>query len=277
MIEFHECPQGSQKWHEMRREHIGSSDAAVIMGCGYMTPLKLYENKLGLYEVPVNYAMRRGSALEEGARKLYNPEAKPAVVTNEKYPWAMASLDGITPNGRIVEIKTGGAKTEERIVNGDIPDNHYAQCQHILMVTEKHQMDYVFSTGSDILIHQISRDDEYINRLMQKERDFFERLLNWDAPDPEDSDIDEITDPSHLEIEQEYLEAYEDFKIAETHLKRLKDQLIERCEGRSMKGNSVTIRQQTRKGSVDYSKVEELKGVDLEKYRKDPTKYWVIR
>jgi hypothetical protein len=39
----------------------------------------------------------------------------------------------------------------------------------------------------------------------------------------------------------------------------------------------VTIKRQVRKGSVDYSSIPELKSVDLEAYRKQPTEFTTFK
>jgi hypothetical protein len=44
-----------------------------------------------------------------------------------------------------------------------------------------------------------------------------------------------------------------------------------------MRFGQIRLSIQERKGSVDYSKVRELKGVDLEQYRKPSTEYLDIR
>ena len=274
MIEYHSIPQGSPEWHAMRREHIGSSDAAVLMGCGYMSEAKLFDNKLGLYEVPDNPAMRRGRALEDEARQLYNPNAKPAVVTNPKYPWAMASLDGITDNGRVVEIKTGGEKTEAKIRAGIIPDNHYAQCQHILMITEHLVMDYVFYTGSELIPHHIHRDDEYIKELIEKEKAFHARLMSFNPPEPE---IVETDDDELLAMLQEYKFQAHLIKVEQLKLENLKTMIILKCGNKSVKAGGIVCCRQERKGNVDYKSIPELQGVDLEKYRKEGQTIWTIR
>ena len=69
---LHNLEQRSPEWHKFRETHIGSSDAVIIMGLGYITPLDLYNQKKGL-TLPsfVTPAMQRGTDLEEHASAWY--------------------------------------------------------------------------------------------------------------------------------------------------------------------------------------------------------------
>ena len=135
-------------------------------------------------------------------------------------------------------------------------------------------MDYVFFTGDKIMIYEIVRDEEYIKTLIEKEKAFWKRVATFDPPEPEYA---EITNPLQLNYVEQYLQYLESYQ----HIKGLVDyartQLIESCEGKSMKGGGVTIQRQERKGNVDYKAIPELEGVDLEKYRKEGQTIWTIR
>jgi putative phage-type endonuclease len=279
MIELKNLQQGSLEWHDFRQEHIGASDSSVLMGCGYMSEYQLYENKLGLYEVPVNDAMRRGSFLEDQARFLYiektGVSVEPLCVKSSYYTFMAASLDGISEDRKtLVEIKTGGKKTEDMVKSGKIPDNHFAQCQHQLAVTELPEMDYCFFDGIDITLLKIKRDDAYINKLIQLEQTFWKRVLTFDPPEP---DLEEIEDPIFLSEIQIFKDLQEKLKKSEAEAEAQRQLLISLACNRSVKGNGVTIRKSVRKGTVDYKAIPELEGVDLEKYRKKPSEFWTVK
>ena len=53
-------------------------------------------------------------------------------------------------------------------------------------------------------------------------------------------------------------------------------ELIELSDGVSSFGNGYTFEQIQREGSVDYKAIPELKGVDLNKYRKESINYWKL-
>ena len=51
--------------------------------------------------------------------------------------------------------------------------------------------------------------------------------------------------------------------------------MIEGSEGKSSKGGGVTLRYFPRsKGLINYKKIPELKGIDLEPYRGEKKEYW---
>ena len=56
-----------------------------------------------------------------------------------------------------------------------------------------------------------------------------------------------------------------------------KQQLIDLTEGLSVKGCGISVIHSKRAGAVDYKTVPELKGVDLDKYRKKETQTVTIK
>lgn len=64
---------------------------------------------------------------------------------------------------------------------------------------------------------------------------------------------------------------------AQEEEKKAKESLIAVIGEVDYEGNGVKVALIERKGSVDYNKVPELKGVDLEAYRKESTSYWSVK
>jgi len=56
----------------------------------------------------------------------------------------------------------------------------------------------------------------------------------------------------------------------------LRNRLIQMSQEKDSKGFGVFVTKVQRKGTIDYSSIPELKGVDLEKYRKCSSEYWKI-
>lgn len=69
-------------------------------------------------------------------------------------------------------------------------------------------------------------------------------------------------------------------KLQAKHFKALADkaeeQLIELCRNTPHMTESYAFIMEARKGNVDYSKIPELHGVDLEDYRKENVKIWKL-
>lgn len=127
--------QGSNEWHQSRKHYIGASEVAALFDCHpYITRHELMMQKLGLQETsPSNFIMERGKYAESLARKvaetLLGQELFPETIYKARI---MASLDGITIDGRIIwEHKLWN----KSYANGEIPEYVLWQCQQQLMVT----------------------------------------------------------------------------------------------------------------------------------------------
>lgn len=190
------------EWLEARKNRIGGSDAACIVGMNpYRSNVELWEIKTGQVEaedISDKPYVKYGSEAEQHLRELFKldfPQYKVSYVEdnmwlNGKYPFAHASLDGWLEDeqGRkgILEIKTTNilqSMQKEKWKNR-IPDNYYIQVLHYLMVTEfdfavlKSQLKYDYD--GDIMLttkhYKIERDEvqDDIEYLQKAERRFFE-------------------------------------------------------------------------------------------------------
>ena len=190
------------EWLEARKNRIGGSDAACIVGMNpYRSNVELWEIKTGQVEaedISDKPYVKYGSEAEQHLRELFKldfPQYKVSYVEdnmwlNGKYPFAHASLDGWLEDeqGRqgILEIKTTNilqSMQKEKWKNR-IPDNYYIQVLHYLMVTEfdfavlKAQLKYDYD--GDIMLttkhYKIEREEvqEDIEFLEKAERRFFE-------------------------------------------------------------------------------------------------------
>src|ERR1700690_3070463 len=90
--------KGSPEWHDLRRNKIGASMAPIVMGVGFKTPYRLWQEMLGFVEPEVNSAMKRGTLLEPEIRAQYiqmtGIPVEPAVAQHDECPWLIASADG---------------------------------------------------------------------------------------------------------------------------------------------------------------------------------------
>lgn len=188
------------KWLEARKNRIGGSDAACIVGMNpYRTNVELWEIKTGRVEaedISDKPYVKYGSEAEKHLRELFKldfPQYKVSYVEdnmwlNDKHPYAHASLDGWLEDeqGRkgILEIKTTNilqSMQKEKWKNR-IPDNYYCQVLWYLGVTGfdfailKSQLKYDY--GGDIMLttkhYRIEREDveDDIEYLFQKGYEF---------------------------------------------------------------------------------------------------------
>jgi len=183
-FEIIELQQGTKEWSEWRRNGIGASDAPTIMG---ENPFKninqLLTEKLNLSHKPFeNYAMSIGSKLEPEARRRYivkkGINVNPVCIKSVQYDWLRASLDGFDLSNKIaVEIKCGKSVYLKTAMARTVPKNYYGQLQHILAVTGFEVIDFFcFWPIYQDLLFSIKRNDEYIDRLLNKELDFWKSI-----------------------------------------------------------------------------------------------------
>ena len=281
--------QGSPEWHEHRAKHSNASEAGAVMSVSPWfpkTPADLYDLKTGVKEVKMNAAMQHGIDTEGEARvyaEQYFGPLTPAVVTRGRYS---ASLDGIDFNGTVaVEIKCPSS-SGSKLFDITTPENLKALAPHYW-----YQIVHQFYTGEKldkiafVIYHADRRNIVTVNRA-DVEADFKPLITAWEAFNacmdqgirPEQEDLDESE--TFQEIVQRYriqklrLEAEEKaFKAIEEEVKAY----ASRSGKSSLKGFGATISQVTRQGNVDYKKIPELKGVDLDKYRGKSTTYWTVR
>ena len=205
---------GSKEWKDLRRTKITSTDAASILGIGYLTPYQLWLRKITGEEEKDNPAMKRGRDLEDTARKIfeadYGVKVHPEVVLHSKHDWLMTTLDGInTRRGELVEIKCPGNKNHEKALSGKIPEIYVPQLQHHMMVTglkELTYMSYCPDHAQPIKYIDVLEDKAYIEAMFEKEKDFYELMVKMVPPDLTESDCIEIYDPEYLKAAQEWLE-----------------------------------------------------------------------
>lgn len=141
--------QGSPAWKAWRRDGIGGSDVATIMGVAPWddaTRDALLREKAEGVEREANFAMRRGTRLEPVARLAYEQfrecSAPPVCVEMQGAPWARVSLDGLCryraiPCGVpwVLELKVPGWEAHDKALAGIVPDYYVPQCQWQLLVT----------------------------------------------------------------------------------------------------------------------------------------------
>lgn len=209
MIELLEL-KSRDEWLEKRKNYIGGSDAAAIVGMNpYKNNVELWEEKTGKKEaedISEKPFVKYGTNAEEHLRELFRldfPEYEVGykennMFLNSKYPFAHASLDGFLKDkdGRlgILEIKTTNIlqSMQKEKWRDKVPDNYFCQLLHYFAVTGfefavlKSQMKFDYS--GDIMLttrhYHIEREEvkEDIAYLMEKEREFFEYVKSGKVP-----------------------------------------------------------------------------------------------
>jgi putative phage-type endonuclease len=196
-----------QDWLTVRKQGIGSSDAAAAVGLNpYQSPLELWLVKTGrdgnlpkvdpndetspmywgtLLEpiVAAHYTKRSGNRVRRINAVLQHPDP-------DKH-WMLANIDrevvGVH-DVQILECKTAG-EFGSRLWRDGVPEYVQCQVQHQLAVINKAAADVcVLVCGQEIRVHRIERDDALIGRLIELERRFWHYVETDTAPTADGSD-----------------------------------------------------------------------------------------
>lgn len=275
--------QRTKSWIEWRNKGVGSSDAPAIMGVSpWKTRLQLWEEKTGKKKPEAtNYAQQKGVNMEDEARAHYeltHDRDMPAdCVEHKEHPFLRASLDGYNrAENLVLEIKCPGAEDHATAVAGKVPEKYWPQVQHMLMITggELDYFSYHKEKGATV---RVKPDLSYIPKLFIAELEFWEMVQKKEAPPMSKDDVLEVTDPQMISLVSAYATRKALLDSLESELTTLKTAIRAKMQHPKMSCGTIRISEIERKGSVEYTKVPQLEGVDLEPYRKPSIKVFEIR
>ena len=194
-----------EDWLEVRKQGIGSSDAAAAVGLNpYKSQLELWLEKTGRDEnlpkvdphdeespmywgnilepiVAAHYTKRTGNRVRRINAVLQHPE----------HPWMLANIDREVvgaPDVQLLECKTAGIQGAWLWRDG-VPEYVQLQVQHQLAVTGKAAADVALLLGGqELQIFRIDRDEELIAQLITLEREFWGYVERGQAPPADGSD-----------------------------------------------------------------------------------------
>lgn len=273
--------QGSDLWLSLRKNHLGSSDAASIMEVSkWSTPYQTWCEKLDLNtNKEDNSAMKRGRDLEPEARRHFEIvtgiEMTPKVFVKD---FMIASFDGVSECNKIaVEIKCPGKADHESALNGIVPVHYYPQLQHQMMVLDLKEIYYLsYSNSESVVIFRVLRDEEYCQKLLDNEKEFWNYLQNLEPPPLCDRDFIEKNDSLWFNTTSEWKKVHAQLKSLEEYEEELRKKMIIMCNGKNCRGNNVKSSFYVRKGNINYKNIPEIKNVDLEQYRNHKTIVWKL-
>lgn len=245
----------------------------------WKTPYQLWLEKTSGELPAISAYQKRGMELEELARQTFEKKTGiimfPKVVLHPTFDWMMASLDGIDIDGQsIVEIKCPGQIDHDTAKAGKIPEKYIPQLQHQLAVTGLKLACYFSFDGTDGVILEMKRDNDYIEPMLCIEKAFWEYIESCTPPPLKDRDFVNRQDLEWRETSQKWLETQKRLVDLGSEEKILRESLIRMAGNQSCHGGGIKLTRSVRKGAVQYAQVPELQGIDLEKYRKSPSEYW---
>ncbi len=274
--------QGTPQWLETRKLHVTATDAAIICGVSpYCSPYQLWRRKMGIEpEEKENSSMRRGSEIEPIAREWIESNqgftCKPAVIFSTEYPFMMASLDGISECGKfVVEIKCGD-KSYDLASRGTIPDYYIYQIMTQMLCADVKYGFYVAFNGETGIIIKVERDQNLIDKIICKAKEFYECMISFTPPELTDKDYVSREDSTWIELSKKYATIYEMRKKLQIQEEELKALLVSSAGSQNTMGGGIKLSKVIRKGNIDYDAIMKQYNIDGELYRKDPSEYWKI-
>lgn len=284
--------QGTPEWHSHRSQFNNASEAAAVLGISPWfpkTPRQLAEVKLGLKTVHMNAAMSRGVQFENAGRKnacdTLGIDFEPAVFVRGDYS---ASLDGISPDGKtLLEIKipAKGQQSDlwKQVASGEgVPANYQAQLAHQMHCCDAEKaVFWVYDPDADVgMAYHLARDELALTwgLLEIAWKAFRESVDNLELPEPMGDDEVPVEDQALLSVGDELIDVRTKLAALQAREKALEDALKEslpKTHVSLLETPHGALRAQwvTRVGAVDYSKIPQLQGMDLEPFRKKSTTY----
>lgn len=198
-----------ETWLGVRRQGIGSSDAAAAVGLNpYQSQLELWMHKVGkgnlLPAVDPNdetSPMYWGSLLEPIVAAHYTKRTGNrvrrvnAVLGHPQIPWMLANIDREVVGAsdvQILECKTAGIHGASLWKEG-VPEYVQLQVMHQLAVTGKQAADVaVLICGQELQVHRIERDETMIAQLIALEEQFWEWVRTEREPPADASESSAI-------------------------------------------------------------------------------------
>ena len=190
-----------QVWLVLRRQGIGSSDAAACVGLSpWQSRYSLFCDKRGLTPLDGKQSPKFEWAIqmEEPIYWQYLLDHGPEVIgtsdilrhhmlRSTQYPWMTANPDALVPGREVVEIKTAHGMDEKRWEEG-IPTHYTIQAIHLMIVTgERHCIMPVSFGGQPPRYFHLDYDEDTAASLIAGELKFWQDVLDNVEPDPDGS------------------------------------------------------------------------------------------
>lgn len=200
------------KWHEWRRQGVGSSDAPVILGVDdRKTRLQLYLEKLGRAreESRAEY-LEWGIELEDDIARMYTRRTGVAVrarqvnIECDDASFIRASIDIVTVNDSIVETKALGiwAANNFHAKDGDwesLPHKWIVQAHHQMLVFGADFAEVAVFYPLELRLYRVPKSERLLDTIWQLEHEFWQCVQDKEPPrtlDPTDAEMIQLAYPT---------------------------------------------------------------------------------
>ncbi|MBA9006013.1 YqaJ viral recombinase family nuclease [Thermomonospora cellulosilytica] len=235
-------------WLQARRTGIGGSEALACLGLDPdKSRLEVYLDKLGrLPERRPNNRMRWGQIVEPAIREWFTertglPVVKPGMLRSRQRPWQLANVDGLTPDGGVLEIKNTNYWRRGEWTGDEVADGAEAQSQHYMDVTGRTHAWVIAQVGGEPpVIRRVERDEGLIADIRLMEADLWQRVVDRNPPPLEGEAAEDLVDrlfptgipgkrvdvdEAFMALLEEYSQVHEQWKSADARKAELRAQM----------------------------------------------------
>lgn len=182
-----------EQWLEERRKGIGGSDVGAIMGFNpYKSAYQVFLEKTGQYSEDIdNEAVYFGNELEDFVANEFSKRTGKKVrrlnkmLQHPEHEFMLANLDRvIVGENALLECKNVSEYMASAWKDDEVPASYLCQVHHYLAVTG-YEKAYIAALvgGNKFVWKEIERDEEFIQILIEREKDFWENnVLKNEAP-----------------------------------------------------------------------------------------------
>ena len=179
-----------EQWLRLRQQGIGGSDALAVMGLdGWKTRMEVWLDKTGrLPEKEATLRMVWGQFVEATIGEWFTYQTgikvrRCGLLANVHRPWQRVSVDFLTADGGLLEIKNRSRYVTANWDDGQVDDGAEAQGQHGLAVTGlRHSWFAAQLAGEPPVIRRIERNDLLITDMNAMEAEFWQLVKDGTPP-----------------------------------------------------------------------------------------------
>ena len=285
--------QRSPEWFAARMNKLTGSNVGAALGLNpWKTPEDLIRQMVREHhgaesEFSGNIATESGTlheplALMDYLGKTGNLVEECGFFVHPDHDWLGASPDGIIGDDGLVEVKCPfglrNKKGEDLVFKTAEEQPHYfAQMQIEMACTGRQWCDfYQWSNHGDSL-ERVEYQPKWFTDNLPELLAFYHRYIN------------ERDNPEHLEDKEKEINTFNTKKLIEewdsmsatiddatARKKEILAELVQISKERNALFHGRKLTKVERKGNVQYAKIPELKGLDLEPYRGNPVEFWKL-
>lgn len=283
--------QLSKEWFDARKGKITGSAVGAILGLNpWKGPEQVLRDMVRDYhgaerDFISNMATEYGNMHEPLATMEYmgktgNHPEECGFYPHPEHDWLGASPDGLIDDDGLLEIKCPfglrNKKGAELVFKtAEDQPHYYAQMQIEMFCTGRKWCNfYQWAPGGDSL-ERVEFSQQWIDEILPKLNSFYgEYLSELDNPEHLEDKAKEINTLRAAKLIEDYDRAKAAIDDAEARKKEILAELVQISKERDAVIHGRKLTKVERKGSVQYAKIPELKGVDLEPYRAKPSEFW---